>query len=353
MDSLDHHNHSLSLNESEADYFEFFHPNCQVTLNRNSKKIALFVLFLVIFMAGLLQNLLVIWVNWHSRRAKDSSFNLYIFNLALADLCVVLVIPFWQVDILLEYTWLWGVFFCKFTHFFYYANMYASIFFLTALTVDRYLSATSKWPLWHRRQELIRRVVCGSIWALALVLPIAETIHVKLTDFNEPMCMFLAPWESFEAWSLAMTLLNFIFGFLIPFPIMLVFNLLTSRKLRSAGTAESRRHCLLIYTYILVFVLSWLPFHFVLLLLTVHSTHSLLDCYSLHVLSFFYEVIECLSMLHCVLNPILYNFLSKSFRNRFFSAVVHYLPKNRIGTNNQELSSTTQHSVVIENKEVQ
>ncbi|MBN3286296.1 GP182 protein, partial [Polyodon spathula] len=353
MDAPDPHNHSLPVNESEADYFEFFSPSCEVTLSHNSKKIALFVLYLVMFVAGLLQNLLVIWVNWHSRRAKDSSFNLYIFNLALADLGVVLVIPFWLVDVLLEYTWLWGFFFCKFTHFFYFVNMYASIFFLTAFTADCYLSATSKWPFWHRRQELIRRVVCGSGWALALVLPIAETVHVKLTNSDEPTCMFLAPWESYEAWTLAMTLLNFIFGFVIPFPVMLVFNLLTSRQLRSAGTADSRRQCLLIYTYILVFALSWLPFHLVLILLTMHGTHFMLDCYFLHVLYFFYDIIECLSMLHCVLNPILYNFLSKSFRNRFFSAVVHYLPKNRIGTNNQELSSSTQHSVVIENKEVQ
>ncbi|XP_063808518.1 G-protein coupled receptor 182 [Pseudophryne corroboree] len=321
---------------------------CEVDLDEGVKNVFLFIFYLVIFVFGLAGNLIVIWVNWQSRRSK-SSINLYILNMAVADLGVVLSLPFWMLEAMLEYTWLWGGFLCRFTHYFYFANMFSSIFFLTALSVERYMTLTSTSVFWRQNQHRIRKALCIGIWVLSAIFPIPDVIHMQLVDGTEPVCMFMAPFETYDEWALAVTLMTTIIGFIIPFSIILVYNLMTAYHLKKSGRPESRRHCRLIYAYILTFLLSWLPYHATVITLTLHGTHIFVNCHLVHVLYFFYEIIDCTSLFHCMANPVLYNFLSKDFRGKVINAVVKYIPKEkRVGASPEERStSITDHSVVI------
>ncbi|XP_072263918.1 G-protein coupled receptor 182 [Pyxicephalus adspersus] len=321
---------------------------CDVELDEGVKQIFLFLLYLLTFVFGLAGNLLVIWVNWQSQRSK-SSINLYILNMAVADLGVVLSLPFWMLEALLEYTWLWGGFLCRFTHYFYFANMFSSIYFLTALSVDRYLTLTSTSVFWRQNQQKIRMGLCIGIWVMSAIFPIPDVIHMQLVDTSDPVCMFMAPFETYDEWALAVTLMTTIIGFLIPFVIILVYNLMTAYHIRKSGRPESRRHCRLIYAYILTFLLSWLPYHATVIILTLHGSYVFVNCRFAHILYFFYEIIDCTSLFHCVANPILYNFLSKDFKGKFINAVVKYIPKEKKDGENPKENSTsvTDHSVVI------
>ncbi|XP_072214126.1 G-protein coupled receptor 182 [Excalfactoria chinensis] len=319
---------------------------CEFSLDENAKRVAVFVLYLAIFVVGLVENLLVVWVNWQTRSSR-SLVNLYVLHMAIADLGVLLSLPVWMLEVMLDYTWLWGSFLCRFTHYFYFANMYASIFLLTCLSVDRYVSLRGSSPFWHRHQHRARRIICACVWVLAAAIPLVEVSHMQLVNTGDPICIFMAPFETYDEWALAVSLATTAVGFLIPFPIIAVFNVLTARLVRRSKP-EGGRHCLLIYAYIAAFLLSWLPFHVLLTLLTLDGTHIVLHCSFAHFLYFFYDIIDCLTLLHCVLNPILYNFLSKSFRSKLISAVVRYIPKDAAGQKGAEgSSSSTQHSVVI------
>ncbi|KAJ7317790.1 hypothetical protein JRQ81_003952 [Phrynocephalus forsythii] len=319
---------------------------CNLGLDENIKRVFLFVLYLLIFVVGLVENLLVIWVNWQTRSRKNL-VNLYIFNMAIADLGVVLSLPVWMLEVMLDYTWLWGNFLCRFTHYFYYANMYSSIYFLTCLSVDRYVSLTTTSPFWHRNQHLLRRIACCCIWAFAAIVPLPEVAHMELTETFQPICFFMAPLETYSTWALALTILTAFIGFLIPFSIMAIFNILTARHIKRSNKPEGRKHCRLIYAYIIVFLVTWLPFHLMLLLFTIEDTSIFLHCYLLDFLYFFYDIIDCFVLVHCVVNPILYNFLSKNFRGKLISAVVRYIPKDQMEQRGTEGSSSTQHSIVI------
>lgn len=328
-------------------FFNHTMPECHTELNESTKRVALFVLYLAIFVVGLVENLLVIWVNWRCS-GQAGLLGLYILNMAIADLGIVLCLPVWMLEVTLDYTWLWGSFACRFTHYFYFANMYSSIFFLVCLSIDRYVTLTHASPSWQRYQHRVRRAVCVVVWVLSAVIPLPEVVHIQLLEGSEPMCLFLAPFETYSTWALVVTLSTTILGFLLPFPLIAVFNMLTVCRLRQAGWPEGRRHCLLVCAYIAVFVICWLPYHVTLLLLTLHGTQISLHCYLVHLLYFFYDIIDCFSMLHCVVNPILYNFLSPSFRSRLLSAVVHYLPKVQAGAGRRaSSSSSTQHSIII------
>ncbi|KAM6216403.1 G-protein coupled receptor 182 [Rhynchocyon petersi] len=327
-------------------WFNHSMPECHTEFSESTKRVVLFVLYLAIFVVGLVENLLVIFVNWRSS-GRAGLLNVYLVNMAVADLGVVLSLPVWMLEVTLDYTWLWGSFSCRFTHYLYFVNMYSSIFFLVCLSVDRYVTLTKASASWQRRQHHARRAVCAGVWVLSAVIPVPEVVHIQLVQSIEPLCLFMAPFESYDTWALAVALLTNILGFLVPFLLIAVFNVLTACQLRRARRLESRRQGLLVCAYIAVFLVCWLPYHVTLLLLTLHGTHVSLHCYLVHLLYFFYEVIDCFSMLHCVINPILYNFLSPSFQGRLLSAVVHYLPKDRAQAGGQASSLSTQHSIVI------
>ncbi|XP_070592123.1 G-protein coupled receptor 182 [Erythrolamprus reginae] len=337
-----HHNFTEILK-----MFNHTFSTCDLGLDDGVKRVFLFVLYLIIFVVGLVENLLVIWVNWQNRNHRNL-VNLYIFNMALADLGVVLSLPIFMLEVVLNYTWHWGGFLCRFSHYFYFANMYSSIFFLTCLSVDRYVSLTTSSHFWHQRQHLVRRITCCCIWAFAAILPLPEVVHMEVTDTIEPLCYFIAPGEAHMEWLIGLTLLAVLIGFLIPFTIMAVFNILTARHIKRSDKPESRKNCSLIYSYIIVFLISWLPFHLTLLIFTFEETNVYFHCYVYEFLYFFYDVIECFSFVHCVVNPILYNFLSKNFQGKLISAVVRYIPKNHMEQKDRGgSSSNTQHSVVI------
>lgn len=322
--------------------------DCHMELNENAKQVVLFVFYLAIFVVGLVENVLVICVNCR-RSGRVGMLNLYVLNMAIADLGIILSLPVWMLEVMLEYTWLWGSFSCRFVHYFYLANMYSSIFFLTCLSIDRYVTLTNTSPSWQRHQHRVRRAVCAGVWVLSAIIPLPEVVHIQLLDGSEPMCLFLAPFETYSAWALAVALSATILGFLLPFPLIAVFNILSACRLRRQGQTESRRHCLLMWAYVVVFLICWLPYHVSMLLLTLHATHIFLHCNLVNLLYFFYEIIDCFSMLHCVANPILYNFLSPSFRGRLLSLVVRYLPKEqaRAAGRRASSSSSTQHSIII------
>ncbi|XP_021564860.1 G-protein coupled receptor 182-like, partial [Carlito syrichta] len=152
-------------------FFNHSLSECQLELSENTKRVVLFVLYLAMFVVGLVENLLVIGVNWRCS-GRAGLLNLYVLNMAIADLGVILSLPVWMLEVTLDYTWLWGSFSCRFTHYFYFANMYSSIFFLVCLSVDRYITLTRAFPSWQRHQHRGRRAVCAGVWVLAAIIPL-------------------------------------------------------------------------------------------------------------------------------------------------------------------------------------
>ena len=58
-------------------FFNHTLPECHMELNENTKRVALFVLYLAIFVVGLVENLLVICVNWRGS-ARAGLLRLYV-----------------------------------------------------------------------------------------------------------------------------------------------------------------------------------------------------------------------------------------------------------------------------------
>uniref|UniRef100_A0A8C4XW31 G-protein coupled receptors family 1 profile domain-containing protein n=1 Tax=Gopherus evgoodei TaxID=1825980 RepID=A0A8C4XW31_9SAUR len=95
------------------------------------------VVFFLIFLLGTVGNGLVLAVLLRNGQVKYNTTNLFILNLAMADLCfIICCVPF-QATIYTLDGWLFGPFACKAVHFLIYLTMYASSFTLAAVSVDR------------------------------------------------------------------------------------------------------------------------------------------------------------------------------------------------------------------------
>lgn len=102
-----------------------------------AESVVVSLLFSVIFLVGTVGNSLVLAVLFRNGQMNTKTTNLFILNLGLADLCfIVFCVPF-QATIYTLDEWVFGPVVCKVVHFIIFLTMYASIFTLTAVSLDR------------------------------------------------------------------------------------------------------------------------------------------------------------------------------------------------------------------------
>ncbi|XP_046896734.1 G-protein coupled receptor 182 [Hypomesus transpacificus] len=323
---MSHSHHNSSFNGTP-----WFITECTIHLDEDYRRITLFLLYLVIFLVGLAENALVVWVNWHRRHSANGVL-FCVMNVSMSDLLVVLILPFFMLEVSLNEVWLWGRFLCIVTNLIYVVNFYSSSIFLAFMTLERYLSlawpsSPACFPVGARRRWLL----CGGLWLLSLSMGLLETAHVDLLEWDEPGC-YMMPEYSYMEWFISVSFLGLIFQFLGPTVVIVTCNLLIARAVHRAPDVQGRREVWLVHVYSLVFVVCWLPYHVVTFLMMLDDMEPLLlSCNAVEVLYFSFSVVQCLSLFHCVANPILYNFLSKSFRTNLINHVVQYMPREDLG----------------------
>lgn len=343
---------SLSTSELEDLFKLFGDPNvsdtlsnissvdtmmCATSFNRNAMLYSMCVLYAFIFVIGLAANALVLWVNIRAQR--DSSprheTHMYIAHLAVADLCVCVTLPVWVISLAKHGHWPFGEVACKLTHLLFSVNLFGSIFFLACMSVDRYLSVTMRQNDEDRtNRKLIRRGVCVGVWLLALFASLPDTYFlqtVKATHGDTMLCRPVYPEEHPREWMVGVQLSFNLLGFALPFPIIAVFYLLlagalpSSSSYCSSSTVEQERRVSrrVILAYIVVFLGCWGPYHGVLLADSLSQLGLVpLTCSLENVIYVALHLTQCLSLLHCCFNPILYNFINRNYRYDLMKAFI-------------------------------
>ncbi|XP_038623913.1 C3a anaphylatoxin chemotactic receptor [Tachyglossus aculeatus] len=117
---------------------------------------------------GLLGNGLVMWVaGWKMQRTVTT---VWFLHLTAADLLCCLSLPFSLAHLALGGHWPHGQLLCKLVPATIVLNMFASVFLLTVISLDRCLLVTR--PVWCQNHRGVRlaTAVCGAAWVLAFVL---------------------------------------------------------------------------------------------------------------------------------------------------------------------------------------
>ncbi|OXB78168.1 UNVERIFIED_CONTAM: hypothetical protein H355_007310 [Colinus virginianus] len=297
------------------------------------------VIYSIVFVLGLIENILALYLL--SKKAQHASpSNVYMINLALADTLFVCVLPFKIHYHLNQNDWIFGDVACRITGTLYYINIYVSIVFFTCICVDRYIAVLH--PFKYIQIRVTHYVVVATIlWVVALTIMVALVLGGPL--HNKGLRNTTVCFENFAAssWISRMALYNIlalVFGFVIPFSIVLICYPLIARRISQIKHSTRKRKALTtIYVILLICTFCFLPYNL------THFLHFLMRSQVIQNRSFtnviykMRRVTLALVSFNCCLNPFLYYFTSSSrtwhfsCRLRFRTKMVYTICDQKLG----------------------
>lgn len=310
---------------------------------REAMHIISVVIYIISFVLGVIGNGTVIWVT--AFKSKKTVNSVWLLNLAIADFVFVLFLPFFIDYILRDFHWDFGVVMCKLNSFVSVMNMYASVLFLTVLSIDRYVSLV--YLNWCQRYRTVKRawVVCGCIWVVAAVTSCPALIfrdtmrlHDKVVCFNN---FHTQDGHTAAMRHIIIVVIRTTVGFLLPFTAICVTGILLTIKVnRSGGSVRLSSFSKTVSAVILAFFLCWAPFHtFSLMELSIHSS-----LYLQNILKAGFPLATSLGFFNSCINPLLYMLLGKKVRHILKRACLD-ITKSSLREFSQSISATEMESV--------
>ena len=275
-------------------------------------------LYWAIFCLGALGNLMVIWIYLHVRNRFKTMTDMYLFNLALADLLFLGTLPFWASDA--SSGWSFSVAMCKMVFALYKINFFSSMLLLTCISVDRYIAIVQATKAQNLKEKRLfySKLVCVVVWLLSGLLALPEFIfaQVKTNERKATFCS-LVYWDNKNNRTKILVLsLQICVGFCLPFLVMLFCYSVIILTLLQARNFEKHKALRVIFAVVAVFVLSQLPYNSLLVVEATQATNiTITDCTIVRNFDIANQVMKSLAYTHSCLNPILYVFVGVRFRN--------------------------------------
>ncbi|XP_029370606.1 relaxin-3 receptor 1-like [Echeneis naucrates] len=315
-------------------------------------RIVISVVYFVVATAGVLGNLLVMFLLYSTHTITTGTINFFVFNLALAHLLFSLALPFWAVDIALDYSWPFSSTTCKAVSLLTGLNVFASCFFLTAMSLTRYCYvATALKPsasLCNR--SCTSPVATVFIWAGALIAAAPRAVFADLSHVgigNDTACLLRFP--DGTAWLGINQLLRVVLGFLLPYATIILSYLLLLRflcrhKLKGSNSRRKADISKSVAVVVLSFCACWFPYN-VLTLWGVLIQLDIVDISPSFYLTqtYFFPLANCLAFTSSCFNPVIYCLVRKEYRvalhNVIFKLSLAIMSKMPYGINSEERSA--------------
>uniref|UniRef100_A0A8C2QL98 C-X-C chemokine receptor type 1 n=1 Tax=Cricetulus griseus TaxID=10029 RepID=A0A8C2QL98_CRIGR len=297
---------------------DYFSPCKRVPIS-NTK--ALVVFYALVSLLSLLGNSLVMLVILYRRRSCSVT-DVYMLNLALADLLFSLTLPFWAVSKLKG--WIFGTPLCKMISLLKEVNFFSGTLLLACISVDRYLAIVHATGTLTQKRHLVK-FICLGIWGLSLILSLPFAIFRQAyKPYGSGTICYEVLGEATTYFRIILRGLSHMFGFLLPLLIMLFCYGSTLRTLFKARMGQKHRAMRVIFAVVLVFLLCWLPYNLVLFSDTLLGTHLIEDtCKRRNDIDQALYITEILGFSHSCLNPIIYAFIGQNFHHEFLKMLVN------------------------------
>ncbi|XP_017275202.1 cysteinyl leukotriene receptor 1 [Kryptolebias marmoratus] len=281
----------------------------------------------LIFVLGFVGNFFALAVLIKTHR-QSSPFHVYMMNLAMSDLLCVMTLPLRVIYYVRKGQWEQGDFLCRISSYLLYVNLYCSIYFMTAMSITRFVAIV--FPVQNLRLVTVNRArfVCLGIWLFSSLTSSPFLIsgqHVDLST-NKTKCFEPPKHASNRLPKLqALNYLGLILGFVLPFLTILIcyagiVRTLLSRTLATQGQKGSAMKAIkMIVIVLLTFLVSFMPYH---VQRTIHLNFLSKESTSCSEQSFMHKsvvVTLCLAASNSCFDPLLYFFSGESFRSRLSS----------------------------------
>ncbi|XP_039661394.1 C3a anaphylatoxin chemotactic receptor-like isoform X2 [Perca fluviatilis] len=278
-------------------------------------RMASLVIYCVIVIVGTLGNGLVIYVT--GCRMKRTVNSVWFLNLALADFLFTAFLIFTIISSSQDHQWQFGEFMCKFNSFVIIVNMFASVFLLTAISLDRCLSI---WVVvWAQNKRTVRKaqLICVCIWMTAMVCSTPYAIFRRLVGEDKTYCTYSITHE--QKWILG--IFRFVVGFLIPFLVIIVCYAAIAVRAGRLHRTRKQRSRRIIFSIVLAFFICWLPYHIIHFIELKASNNSDYG----NIVLIVGPLALSLAFMNSCLNPILYVFLCDEFQKKLRQSICFVL----------------------------
>ncbi|XP_030604901.1 C3a anaphylatoxin chemotactic receptor-like [Archocentrus centrarchus] len=292
----------------------------QSALDAASKHIqtASIVIYCLIIILGTLGNSLVIYVTGF--KMKKTVDSVWFLNLAIADFLFVSFLIFSVISLSQNHQWPFGAFMCKLNNFVSVVNMFASIFTLTAMSLDRCLSVWVVVWAHNKRTVCKAQLISAAIWMTATVCSTPYATFRTVWESNgSRFCGYSANMTREQKWSLYT--FRFVMGFLIPFLVIFVSYVAIGIRAMRIQRTRTRRSRRIIFSIIFAFFICWLPFHvFNFIELKARTNQDLWG-----IVRIMGPLTVSLAFLNSCLNPILYVFMCDEFKKKLQKSICFVL----------------------------
>uniref|UniRef100_F7GHS9 G-protein coupled receptors family 1 profile domain-containing protein n=1 Tax=Monodelphis domestica TaxID=13616 RepID=F7GHS9_MONDO len=279
--------------------------SCNSGFNSLEEAYVYMSLYGVIFIVGLTFNVLALWV-FCCRMRKWTETQVYMVNLAVADGCLILVLPiviyFTKMSCSEDLS-------CQVPQGIYLVNVYMSISIPTAIGVDRYVAI--KYPLKAKALRTPGRaaIVCVLLWVVVITMMAFRVIWQihdgafcfhKTTEIHTSMVLF-----SLLGVFLPLVILVFC-------TLQIVCTLLKVQRRDISEVRQIRKSVAMVCANLVVFVVCFLPLHISIVLNFFLGQNDRFKKV--------FKVVTLLSNTNCCLDAICYYFVAKEFQqvNPFF-----------------------------------
>ncbi|XP_069810099.1 proteinase-activated receptor 3-like [Dendropsophus ebraccatus] len=265
-------------------------------------------LYTVVFLLGLPANGIALWMLIF--KVKKMPSTVLLINMAAADLFFMLALPFKITYHFMENNWIFGEAACRIVTAMLYGNMYCSVLFLMAISIDRYIGLVH--PFCAKSLHNSKHSTCGSIaiWLVAIATVSGFTLVPQTKEFDVPnkttcheVWAICAGYEWYTQYFLGL----FIGGFVIPSVVILFCYVLILVTL--AKKKESYRRVIGLISLVLVtFIVCFTPSN---VLLVLHYLETEWEKHNQ--LYLWYTLGLSLTSLNSCIDPFIYCYASKDF----------------------------------------
>uniref|UniRef100_A0A8C8RW84 Melanin-concentrating hormone receptor 2 n=1 Tax=Pelusios castaneus TaxID=367368 RepID=A0A8C8RW84_9SAUR len=274
----------------------------------------------IICSMGLVGNILIVFTIARSR--KKTIPDIYICNLAVADLVHIIGMPFLIHQWARGGEWVFGSPLCTIITSLDTCNQFACSAIMTVMSLDRYVALVQPFRLTSLRTRSKTVQVNFCLWAASLILVFPVWVYSKVIKFKDGLesCAFdLTSPDDVLWYTLYLTITTFFF----PLPLIFICYILIlcytwemyqqNKKAGCYNTSIPRQRIMRLTKMVLilvgVFIVSAAPYH-VIQLVNLRISQPSLTFY----LSYYFSI--CLSYASSSINPFLYIILSGNFRKR-------------------------------------
>ncbi|MEE6494264.1 hypothetical protein FKM82_017076 [Ascaphus truei] len=312
-------------------------PNCSI--DHDIDHYLFPIIYVTVIVIGIPANCASLYISYLQVR-KRNELGIYLFNLSVADLLYIATLPLW-VDFTLHHdNWRFSESLCSFSAFLMHTNIYSSAGFLTCVSLDRYLAVVYPLRFYYLRTRRTAVLVSLIVWAVQS----ASNVVILLKDemFMDNTTHLLC-YDTFpmEPWKAVFSIINVCFGHVLPLSIIVFcyYRIYVAVKHNQAtGDSDKKKIRHLLFTIVVTFILSFTPYHVVLLMRSIGEPGS---CEFAQWIFRPYKVSVALSSINCIADPLLYCFVSEAGKADMRSIAYCCVQPNKTSGNQEYKMSAT------------